>query len=57
MIPGNTRTAGRIAASALLSAAVVSLVFAVPPLRRVATQIVHLQVGWVVAAVALELAS
>jgi uncharacterized membrane protein YbhN (UPF0104 family) len=57
MIPGNTRTAGRLAASALLSAAVVSLVFAVPPLRRVATQIVHLQVGWVVAAVALELAS
>lgn len=57
MIPRNTQTVSRMAGSVLLSGAVLSLVFAVPPLRRVATQIVHLQMGWVVAAVALELAS
>ena len=57
IISRNAQTVSRIVASALLSAAILSLVFAVPPLRRVATHIEHLQMGWVVAAIALELAS
>ena len=41
----------------LLSAVIASLVLAVPPLRRVARQVAHLNPGWVVGAIALELAS
>jgi uncharacterized membrane protein YbhN (UPF0104 family) len=52
-----TRIGSRLAACALLSAATVSLVLAVPPLRRVGGQLAHLHAGWVVLAVALELAS
>ena len=47
----------RVAASAVLSAAIASLLLAVPPLRGVARQIAHMDVRWVVVAVALELAS
>ena len=55
--PRGTRISGRIAASALLSAAVASLLLAVPPLRGVAQQVAHMDLGWVVVAAALEMAS
>ncbi|MBV9366351.1 MAG: flippase-like domain-containing protein [Solirubrobacterales bacterium] len=51
------RIGGRLAASLLLSAAVVSLLLAVPPLRGVARQVAHMDLRWVVVAVAFELAS
>ena len=51
------RIAGRLAGPVLLSAAIASLLLAVPPLRGVARQIAHVNTGWVVAAVALELGS
>jgi uncharacterized membrane protein YbhN (UPF0104 family) len=54
---GSIRIGVRLAASVLLSAVVVSLVLAVAPLRRVASQFAHLNPGWIVAAIALELAS
>ena len=43
--------------SALLSVAIVTLLLAVPGLQGVGRQIAHMRVGWVVAAVGLELAS
>ena len=51
------RTAGRLLGPALLSAVIVSLLFAVPPLRAVARQLGQMRAGWVVAAAALELGS
>jgi uncharacterized membrane protein YbhN (UPF0104 family) len=47
----------RVTGVALLSAAMVSLLLAVPGLQGVGRQIAHLQGGWVVAASALELGS
>ncbi len=56
--PTQTRSiSGRLAGSVLLSAVVVSLLVAVPPLRRVARQVAHLNPAWIGAAVALEVAS
>ncbi len=49
--------ATRVAAVVLLSVAIATLLLAVPPLRGVARQIAHMQMGWIVAAAALELAS
>ena len=51
------RIGGRLAASLLLSAAVASLLLAVPPLRGVARQVAHMDLRWVIVAVAFELAS
>src|SRR5262249_12827451 len=51
------RTARRLAGPVLLSAVIVSLMLAVPPLRGVARQVAHAQAGWVVAAIVLELCS
>jgi uncharacterized membrane protein YbhN (UPF0104 family) len=51
------RTARRLAGPVLLSAVILSLILAVPPLRAVARQVGHVQAGWVVAAIALELCS
>jgi len=51
------RIGGRLAGCALLSVAVASLVLALPPLRRVAGQLDHLNSGWIAAAIALEVAS
>jgi uncharacterized membrane protein YbhN (UPF0104 family) len=47
----------RVAGVALLSVAMASLLLAVPGLQGVARQIAHLQAGWVVVALALELGS
>ncbi|HUA05698.1 MAG TPA: lysylphosphatidylglycerol synthase transmembrane domain-containing protein [Solirubrobacteraceae bacterium] len=52
-----TRIATRLVAPVLLSAAIGSLVLAVPPLRGVATQLDRLAPAWVLLAGALELAS
>jgi uncharacterized membrane protein YbhN (UPF0104 family) len=52
-----TRIGARAIGSLLLSGAVVSLLLAVPPLRGVARQIAHMHAGWIVVAIALELAS
>src|SRR5581483_4986130 len=61
MQPSGARPAARIsvrvAAALLLSVAVGSLLLAVPGLRGVANQITSMRPGWIVAAVALELAS
>jgi uncharacterized membrane protein YbhN (UPF0104 family) len=46
-----------VAVALVLSVAVGSLLLAVPPLRGVARQIEDMQLGWVIAAAALELAS
>lgn len=54
--PGNQITR-RVAGVALLSAAMASLLLAVPGLRGVARQIAHLHAGWVVVALAFELGS
>ena len=54
---GRARIRTRLASSVLISAAVGSLVLALPPLRAVARQIAHMRAGWVAVAVALELAS
>jgi uncharacterized membrane protein YbhN (UPF0104 family) len=51
------RLASRLAAPVLLSAAIGSLLLAVPPLRGVAGQIARLRPAWVLAAVGLELGS
>src|SRR5437588_12305623 len=51
------RIARRLAGPLLLSAAIISLVLALPPLRGVARQFSHVHAGWVVAAIALELCS
>lgn len=47
----------RLAGPILLSAAIVSLVLAVPPLRGVERQVAHVRVEWIIVAVALELCS
>jgi uncharacterized membrane protein YbhN (UPF0104 family) len=47
----------RLVVALLLGASVFSILLAVPPLRGVVRQIGHMQVAWVAAAVALELAS
>jgi uncharacterized membrane protein YbhN (UPF0104 family) len=51
------RVAGRVTAAVLLSAAVATLLLAVPPLRGVASRIAHMSLGWIGLAAALELAS
>jgi len=51
------RITSRLVAPVLLSAAIGSLLLAVPPLRRVATQIDHLDPAWVLVAVGLEFGS
>jgi hypothetical protein len=53
----SARIARRFAAPGLLSAALASLLLAVPPLRGVTRQLAHLRPAWVTAAVALELGS
>ena len=61
--PGNrvpVRSTGigrRVIGALLLGGAIASLLLALPPLRHVAGQIAQLQPGWVVAAIAFELAS
>jgi uncharacterized membrane protein YbhN (UPF0104 family) len=47
----------RVVAAAVLSGAIASLLLAVPSLQGVGTQIAHMRVEWVVAAVGLELGS
>jgi uncharacterized membrane protein YbhN (UPF0104 family) len=47
----------RVVAAAVLSGVMASLVLAVPSLRGVGTQITRMHLGWVVAAVGLELSS
>lgn len=47
----------RVVVVLLLSAAIGSLLLAVPPLRAVARQIIQLQAGWVLVAVGLEIGS
>jgi uncharacterized membrane protein YbhN (UPF0104 family) len=56
-VKSSSQITRRVAGVALLSAAMVSLLLAVPGLRGVAAQIAHLQAGWVVVALALELGS
>src|ERR671936_643869 len=51
------RAARRLAGPVLFSAAIVSLLLAVPPLRGVERQLSQIQPGWVVAAIAFELCS
>jgi len=53
----NARLARRLLVPVILTAAIGSLLLAVPPLRGVARDIVHLQLAWVLAAIALELGS
>lgn len=47
----------RLIGAVVVTAAIVSLLLAVPPLRRVATAIEHMSPGWLALAFALELAS
>jgi uncharacterized membrane protein YbhN (UPF0104 family) len=47
----------RLVGALLLAVALATLLLAVPPLRGVARQIGHMAPGWIVAAVALEIAS
>jgi uncharacterized membrane protein YbhN (UPF0104 family) len=51
------RLARRLVAPVILSAAIGSLVLAVPPLRGVASEIAHLHPGWVLVAIAFEVGS
>jgi uncharacterized membrane protein YbhN (UPF0104 family) len=53
----NAHIVRRVILVGLLSAAIASVLLAVPGLKGVASQITHLDAGWVVAAVALELGS
>jgi uncharacterized membrane protein YbhN (UPF0104 family) len=53
----NANIARRVIVVGLLSAAIGSLLLAVPGLQGVASQITHLDAGWVIAAVALEFGS
>jgi uncharacterized membrane protein YbhN (UPF0104 family) len=53
----SARIGTRLVVALLLSAAIGSLLLAVPPLRGVERQIEHMQLGWVIAAAGLELAS
>jgi uncharacterized membrane protein YbhN (UPF0104 family) len=55
--PAGVRIARRLLAPVILTAAIGSLLLAVPPLRGVATEIGHLRPDWMLAAVALEVAS
>jgi uncharacterized membrane protein YbhN (UPF0104 family) len=52
-----TPIAARVATALLLSAAIATLLLAVPPLRGVASQIGQMRPGWIGVAAALELAS
>jgi len=51
------RFASRMLAPVILTAAIGSLLLAVPPLRGIATEIAQLRPDWVLAAIALEVAS
>ena len=51
------QTARRLAGPVLLSAVIISLLLAVPPLRGVERQLSHVQAGWVIAAIGLEFGS
>jgi uncharacterized membrane protein YbhN (UPF0104 family) len=53
----SARIVRRLAGPALLSAALASLMLAVPPLRGVARQFAHVRPAWVAAAVVVELGS
>jgi uncharacterized membrane protein YbhN (UPF0104 family) len=53
----SARIARRLLAPVILSAAIGSLLLAVPPLRGVAREVTHLHPVWVLAAVALEVGS
>ena len=53
----SARVARRLLAPVILSAAIGSLLLAVPPLRGVAREIVHLHLAWVLAAIAFEVGS
>jgi uncharacterized membrane protein YbhN (UPF0104 family) len=53
----STRITRRLVAPVILSAAIGSLLLAVPSLHGVAAEIAHLRPGWVLAAVALEVGS
>ena len=53
----SARIARRLVAPVILSAAIASLVLAVPPLRGVAGEIAHLHPVWVLAAIAFEIGS
>jgi uncharacterized membrane protein YbhN (UPF0104 family) len=55
--PTRGRITVRVAAAALLSVAIGSLLLAVPGLRGVGSQIAHMRFGWIAAAAALELGS
>jgi uncharacterized membrane protein YbhN (UPF0104 family) len=55
--PASARITRRLLAPVILSAALGSLLLAVPPLRGVAKQISHLQPVWVLAAIGLEAGS
>jgi uncharacterized membrane protein YbhN (UPF0104 family) len=55
--PTGVRIARRLLAPVILTAAIGSLLLAVPPLRGVATEIAHLRPAWILAAIALEVAS
>ncbi len=55
--PAGVRIARRLLAPVILTAAIGSLLLAVPPLRGVAAEIAHLRPDWILAAVALEVAS
>jgi len=55
--PAKAQLTRRLIGVVALSAAIVSLLLAVPPLRGVARQIAHLQPGWILLAVGLELGS
>ena len=55
--PTSVRIARRLLAPVLLTAAIGSLLLAVPPLRGVAREIGHLRPDWILAAVLLEAAS
>jgi len=53
----SARLARRVLTPVLLSAAIGSLVLAVPPLRGVASEIMHLNLAWVLAAITFEVGS
>jgi uncharacterized membrane protein YbhN (UPF0104 family) len=53
----SARIARRLLAPVILTAAIGSLLLALPPLRGVAREIAHLRPDWILAAIALEVAS
>jgi uncharacterized membrane protein YbhN (UPF0104 family) len=54
---GSSRLGRRVAGALVLAIATVTLLLAVPPLRAVAHQISRMSLGWIAAAVALEIVS